>query len=89
MNTITSHYSSPTLRPTIPGSGATMTELTAQQQQQYPADNIYSTSTFLSPIGGGVRVYNSEINKNFTPAFFFINRHLYFLLDLRVLELLI
>jgi GABA(A) receptor-associated protein len=64
MNTITSHYSSPTLRPTIPGSGATMTELTAQQQQQYPSDNIYSTSTFLSPIGGGVRVYNSEINKN-------------------------
>lgn len=60
MNTITSHYSSPTLRPTVPGSGATMTELIGQNA----VDNIYSTSTFLSPVGGGARVYNSEINKN-------------------------
>ena len=50
-NTITSHYSSPTIRPAQP---PTTTELNAQS-----SDIIYSGSTFLTPIGS-IRGYSPE-----------------------------
>jgi len=50
-NTITSHYSSPTMRPAQPP--------TSMELNAYSSDNIYSGSTFLSPVGS-LRVCSPE-----------------------------
>lgn len=59
MNTITSHYSSPTLQP----AQAPTTDITTAHMSSHSTDSIYSGSTFLSPIGG-LRIHSPEKNKN-------------------------
>ena len=67
MNSLTSHYSSPPLRPTQPPAMATVTTAVSTSahsgQSGQSSDSVYSTTTFLTPVSS-VRNYSPDKNKN-------------------------